>query len=70
MCLKEDGYSHDLHVPMRVSFDAMMGPGELSDVVAAGKQAGGTSVCFNNYSKASMQALRWTRPALDRVNRN
>ncbi len=63
----EDGH---LHVPIRVGFDAIMGPGELGDVVEAVDEAGGSSVGFYNYSEAPKQALRWIKPALKRVNGN
>jgi hypothetical protein len=58
------GESCALHAGIRVGFEGVSGPGDLSDIVASVRAAGGDGVLFYNYSEAPMRALRWIKTAL------
>ncbi|MSS73395.1 MAG: hypothetical protein EXS64_18185 [Candidatus Latescibacteria bacterium] len=58
------GESCALHAGIRVGFEGVSGPGDLGDIVASVKAAGGDGVLFYNYSEAPMRALRWIKTAL------
>ena len=54
-----------IHCGIRLGLDdAVDGPGELADIVAAIRQGGGNGVIFYNYSESPMTMLRWIKPAL------
>jgi len=63
------GREKELAAGFKVGFDAIMGPGEMSDVVEAASSGGASGVSFYNYSEAPMRALEWIKPALERANR-
>ena len=63
------GKEKELAAGFRVGFDAIMGPGEMSDAVEAAGSGGASAIGFYNYSEAPMRALEWIKPALQRARR-
>jgi len=54
----------ELHAGIRVGFNSISGPGDLTDTVRSVKDADGDGVLFYNYSEAPLEALRWIKTAL------
>jgi hypothetical protein len=62
------GNERELAAGFGVGFNAVLSPGEMSDVVAAAASAGASGVSFYNYSEAPMRALERIKPALEMAN--